>query len=826
MFFLLLFVWLLGVVSGIGGLAFGAVYMIKQKLAIVEGSLKPSESKKVELFPIETSSLGRDENQDQQSSSGKSSPRLGLNGNNNNQLDSLDESSFYEMKDDKKKKEREKSLDPIAMAIKNKKAGKMIVTTQEETLKSGWLKIRGTLNVWWNRWVVLKPGKLIYYQSEKKEDCFGIVVLNGCVIEERKTDKKGYCFVITHPQKKAIYSDKGLKGETLKSAKFPGNSFECIVRSADESEGKMWKEMIQKAIQMGSSQEFQLQTISDNSNTSLSSTSYSSSNPPPLPPKPSSILVNPSDSSDSKPKMDSESETLSSLLQRTSSLPSISSLHSSIDKGNETSLLESHNNASMPDISASESESEDLVDLKEEERKNLLDSIEPSMTPSESIDIPKQNISRNFTSQSLPPVLSKDITSSLLSSSPSGNVTSSSPSGAVNNISPTNAIPVTATVIIPSTIVEIPGDYPISQSVPAPRKEGWLELKTIKGYKSFFFTLRSGLLTFFENEKSIDCVGIVDLEDCHVSQNSEGGFQITGSGKKQNIYIPNEDGGHIQDHPFIYGIVLRNEEIFVSNEWIRLLEEEIPKVHRSSPLVLPRLPNFVGEKSHWFNIALTQIFQKHLQPSTALQFKLKAVLMKKFERIKRPDYLGEINIEDIYLGDDMFHFQEVSCYRTPQGELVGEADVNYNGKFSLKLSTQISILGVTVPVIVSVKLMKLTGRAVLYNSPEIASRFAMAFVELPDTKFDVQLVVGQRTRLDVNKYFSIASDWLVTMLKKLIFRNMVAPNRVTFTLPIPGKKFSISTIQLTSRSKVKNAQVPSQLNPVPQTSAAFILEPK
>jgi hypothetical protein len=35
-------------------------------------------------------------------------------------------------------------------------------------LKSGWLKMRGSLNVWWNRWAVVKSdGHLLYFRTEK-----------------------------------------------------------------------------------------------------------------------------------------------------------------------------------------------------------------------------------------------------------------------------------------------------------------------------------------------------------------------------------------------------------------------------------------------------------------------------------------------------------------------------------------------------------------------------------------------------------------------------------------------------------------------------------
>ena len=134
------------------------------------------------------------------------------------------------------------------------------------------------------RWCIVRPGKLVYYTSENKELCFGIVLLEGCQVTERKTKKegietkfksalfmmtkispffhflsiwnleslsspvethvfsfhslrKGFCFKIFHPTSRSIYSTRGLKGESLASMKVPGNLEECIIRCKTEEEG-------------------------------------------------------------------------------------------------------------------------------------------------------------------------------------------------------------------------------------------------------------------------------------------------------------------------------------------------------------------------------------------------------------------------------------------------------------------------------------------------------------------------------------------------------------------------------------------------------------
>ncbi|PRP87247.1 oxysterol-binding protein-related protein 8-like [Planoprotostelium fungivorum] len=841
-FFLFFFVWLLGVVSGLAGLYFGAVFVIKHKISVVESLVHPSNpDNNVYLAPPDDSdSLDKKDASRMNNSSSTDSEPLPTSEAPPEALAALAAIPLDGPLAEKKKKDL-RVTDPLAAAIRNRRRGGGSVNQIDETYRSGWLKIRGSLNVWWNRWVVLKPGKLIYYQSEKKEDCFGIVVLNECAIEQKVVDKKGFCFMLYHPHKKTIYSDKGLKGETLKSAKFPGNSSECIIRASDEGDGQLWMDLIQKAIQ--SSNDVAMTTISESSapsplasSTSVPSYRHSSfipgglprdedisgkisvgMMPPPLPPKPSVM----SDSQKISTPAPSEVPTE---MKRSNSAGSLQTKSSFTEEETEEPILHPISSTLSLSGNLSDTDHDDLTSsvttdktFEDEDLMSSKNSFTAPALPQQSSSIPvpimPDRVHASATAKSAPPTPVKPSSAPVASAPPSAPPPPTLLRDATVVTATLPDTTATVNVVVPTTIVEIPGDYPISQSVPHPRKEGWLEAKTLKGWRSFFFTLRSGLLTFFDNDKqAIDCVGLVDLEDCSVHSVGENGFQILSNHRRGNVFIANTTDpieGGIGQNSFVCGISLRtedkNDNSNLVQEWIRLIEEEIPKCKRSSPLLLPRIPVFQGEKCHWFNLALSQIFQKHLQPSTGLQFKFKAVLMKKFSRIKKPDYLGEINIEDIHLGDDMFHFGEVSCIRTEHGELVGEADVVYNGKFHLKLSTHLQMLGVTVPVNISVRLEHLSGRALLYTSTEVSSRFTISFIELPSMRFDVQLQVGQRTRLDINKFFSPAADFLQTMLKKLMYRNTVAPNRVTFTLPVPGKKFSVNTIQLTSRSKpVKN----------------------
>jgi len=111
--------------------------------------------------------------------------------------------------------------------------------------------MRNSMKIWINRWFVLRPGKLIYYSSDKvmlKDRCAGILRLADCKVKERYTNKDGFSFKIYHLMHYPIYHKYGLKGETLKFAMLPVSWNYCILRVSSEQERKCWMDAIEEQI--------------------------------------------------------------------------------------------------------------------------------------------------------------------------------------------------------------------------------------------------------------------------------------------------------------------------------------------------------------------------------------------------------------------------------------------------------------------------------------------------------------------------------------------------------------------------------------------------
>ena len=91
-----------------------------------------------------------------------------------------------------------------------------------------------------------------------------------------------------------------------------------------------------------------------------------------------------------------------------------------------------------------------------------------------------------------------------------------------------------------------------------------------------------------------------------------------------------------------------------------------------------------------------------------------------------------------------------------------------------------------------------------------------SFLELPHCEFDVRLTLGKdKHKYDVSK-FSLVSDFIVSNLKKILWKNTVNPNRITFALPLPGKKIQIKTTQLTSKRKQRTTEDQLPVTSLPQ----------
>ena len=111
-----------------------------------------------------------------------------------------------------------------------------------------WLKVRGSLKNWIKLYVILKPGIMLLFKSDKMKSgqWVGTIILNSCQLLERPSKKHGFCFKIFHPLERSIWASKGPAGETYINVPYmllP--TFYLIFRAPSEKIGNIWMEAIE-----------------------------------------------------------------------------------------------------------------------------------------------------------------------------------------------------------------------------------------------------------------------------------------------------------------------------------------------------------------------------------------------------------------------------------------------------------------------------------------------------------------------------------------------------------------------------------------------------
>eukprot|EP01103_Thecamoeba_quadrilineata_P021373 TRINITY_DN9804_c0_g1_i1.p1 TRINITY_DN9804_c0_g1~~TRINITY_DN9804_c0_g1_i1.p1 ORF type:complete len:1463 (+),score=399.46 TRINITY_DN9804_c0_g1_i1:121-4509(+) len=257
-------------------------------------------------------------------------------------------------------------------------------------------------------------------------------------------------------------------------------------------------------------------------------------------------------------------------------------------------------------------------------------------------------------------------------------------------------------------------------------------------------------------------------------------------------------------------IYIRIPDVTDFEWWARSFSECIPKDGEVSPI---RLPSYISsmidsqpfEECAWLNVFMARYFcdMKNSQPFVE---KLKQIMSKQIAKInpKRPNFLGEFSVENVTPGTDMIHFDKIKMMestRTP-GELVGEMDLTYKGSASVTISSEVYINWPTskfakVPVMLSVTLDHLSGKLQIFGAERSFSRFSASFVSIKDLEFNANIVLGEK--LQISKYFPQIKQFIINQLKKMIWKHTCTPNKITFSLPLPGIKLALKTTKYTSR---------------------------
>lgn len=182
-------------------------------------------------------------------------------------------------------------------------------------------------------------------------------------------------------------------------------------------------------------------------------------------------------------------------------------------------------------------------------------------------------------------------------------------------------------------------------------KEGPMDFYTPKGYKTYWFIVKDGLLMYFDSEKASDSDGLVDLHNCYLknttpeNETKYKAFEIHHKENQQILLITNpprdsESKKVIELDLFVLRLKANSPE---ASTWIKTIEDILSiQDQQDDPLFLPRHVNMkqegAEEKCHWFNLFLNRYFYDLRNSETTMWMFLR-IMTRKMERIRKPDWV-------------------------------------------------------------------------------------------------------------------------------------------------------------------------------------------
>ena len=167
---------------------------------------------------------------------------------NNPSPDTFRKSLFGSLRESTYKKQKENYL-----TEKKRITNDILTIMRDESIivLADWLKVRGSLKNWIKLYVILKPGIMLLFKSDKMKpgQWVGTILLNSCQLLERPSKKHGFCFKIFHPLERSIWASKGPAGENYINVPYmllP--TFYLIFRAPSNKIGSIWMEAIELAL--------------------------------------------------------------------------------------------------------------------------------------------------------------------------------------------------------------------------------------------------------------------------------------------------------------------------------------------------------------------------------------------------------------------------------------------------------------------------------------------------------------------------------------------------------------------------------------------------
>ncbi|KAH7157847.1 hypothetical protein B0J13DRAFT_520564 [Dactylonectria estremocensis] len=290
----------------------------------------------------------------------------------------------------------------------------------------------------------------------------------------------------------------------------------------------------------------------------------------------------------------------------------------------------------------------------------------------------------------------------------------------------------------------------------------------------FYVVLRHGHLMLFDDEDQAEVRHVVSLAHHDVSIYSGGGKTLEGElfikrnalclTRRQNS--PDLGPDHQVSKPFylfsencsakedFYFSLLKNQALTFGADKngtnsksptplqfdVKYIISLVQKLHSTEDNI----------HSRWVNALLGRVFLG-IYKTRDLENFIREKLTTKISRVKRPSFLTNITIQEVYTGESAPYFTNLKLKDlTVEGECVVEADVKYTGNFRIEVAATVKIdLGTRfkareVNLVLAVVLKRAEGHMLFKIKPPPSNRVWFAFQTMPKMEMAIEPIVSSR----------------------------------------------------------------------------------
>ncbi|GAA5817382.1 hypothetical protein MFLAVUS_010927 [Mucor flavus] len=179
----------------------------------------------------------------------------------------------------------------------------------------------------------------------------------------------------------------------------------------------------------------------------------------------------------------------------------------------------------------------------------------------------------------------------------------------------------------------------------------------------------------------------------------------------------------------------------------------------------------------WANAVLGRLFLG-MYKTDRLKLFVENKIRKKIDKTKRPTFLDEIKVRKVDVGSSVPYITDPKLLSlSPDGEVVVEAKVEYNGGLTIEIETAFNwsysslMKPIRMHLVLSVNLKKLSGRMMFKLKPPPTNRYWLGFFEMPEMEWKITPIVA-----DKQIKLSIVTNAIESRIREVMAETFVLPN--------------------------------------------------